>query len=118
MLIGAIPQHLKPFQTILIITGVAALAVAPMLIVDNYKSRKCEQEALRMMAIETNLFEKLAAYKEASGHYPDSIAELSFTNSPQELELLPDLQKIRYTSNGTNFYLGYVGLYGRQGSMN
>jgi len=109
---------MKPFHTTLIVLGVAVLTVAPMLIVDSYKAGKCRQEALRMMAVEMKLIEKLQAYKEASGIYPDSIAMLSFTNSPQELEMLPDLQKIRYSSSKTNYYLGWVGLYGRQGPVN
>ena len=109
---------MKPFRTTLIVLGLAVLAVAPMLVVDSYKAGKCRQEALRMMAIEMKLIEKLQAYKEASGIYPDSIAMLSFTNSPQELEMLPELQKIRYSSSKTNYYLGWVGLYGRQGPVN
>jgi len=103
---------MKAFRTILIVFGLLVLAVAPMLIVDNYKARKCQQETLRMMAVKLVVEQKLDAYREAHGSYPDSIDVLSFTNSPEEVGMIPDLKKIHYRRTPDNYSVGWVGVYG------
>ena len=103
---------MKAFRTTLIIFGIAVLIVAPMLIVDYYKARKSQQEQLRMMAVTLVVDKKVEAYKKANGHYPDSIDVLSFTNSPQEIEMLPDLKKIRYRHTQSDYAVGWDGEYG------
>jgi len=83
-------------RTILIVLGVMVLAVTPMLIVDSYKARKSQQEFKRMYEVKAVVEKKLEAYQQATGHYPDTIDVLIFTNSPEEIAMLPDLKKIRF----------------------
>lgn len=99
-------------RTILIVLGVLVLAAAPMLIVDSYKARKAQQEFIRMNAVRLVVEQKVEAYHQATGHYPDSMAVLSFTNSPQELEMASDLQKIRYRRTADSYAVGWDGVYG------
>ena len=100
---------MKKYRIILIIVGVAVLAIAPMFISDYYSSRKSGQEALRAMAVEKKFIEKLEAYQEATGNYPDSKDLISFTNSPQEIEMLPDIEKINYRRTQSGYAIRYDG---------
>jgi len=52
------------------------------------------------------------AYYKTHAQYPDSIAALSFTNSPRETDILPDLRKIRYRRTESGYSVGWVGDYG------
>jgi len=84
-----------------------------MLIVNYYQARKAHQEFERMIAVRLVVEEKVEAYQKVNGHYPDSIAVLSFTNSPQEIAMLPDLKKIRYRRTADGYYaIGWDGVYG------
>jgi hypothetical protein len=103
---------MKAFRLTFIVFGVALLAVAPMLIVDSYKARKSQQEILRMSAVRLVVEQKLEAYHQAYGYYPDSIGVLSFTNSPEEVGMIPDLKKIRYRHTQSGYSVGWVGVYG------
>lgn len=83
-----------------------------MLIVDAYKAQKSQQESARMYEIKAVLQQKLEAYHEANGRYPDSIDVLSFTNSPQEIGMLSDLKKkVRYRLTKTDYAIGWDGEY-------
>ncbi len=106
---------MKASRVIVIVVGLLVLTVAPMLIIDNYKARKCMGEASRMMAVKRVVMEKLEAYQELHGQYPDSIAVLSFTNSPEEIGMLPDLKKIRYRRTKSGYSVGWIGDYGDLG---
>jgi hypothetical protein len=99
-------------RMILIVLGVMVLAVTPMLIVDSYKAQKARQEFKRMYEVKAVVEQKLEAYHQATGHYPDSIDVLAFTNSPQEIEMLPDLKKIRYRRTPSDYAIGWDGVYG------
>jgi hypothetical protein len=103
---------MKTYRTILIVLGVAVLAIAPMLIVDNYKAWKSRQEFKRMYEVKAVVEQKVEAYHQATGHYPDTLAVLSFTNSPQEIEMSADLKKIRYRRTPSDFAVGWDGEYG------
>jgi hypothetical protein len=103
---------MKTYRTIFIVFGVAVLAVAPMLIVDSYKARKSQQEFKRMYEVKAVVEQKLEAYHQTTGHYPDSIDVLTFTNSPDEIAMLPDLKKIRYRRTPTDYSVGWDGVYG------
>jgi hypothetical protein len=103
---------MKPTRIILIALAIAVLAVAPMLVVDYYKAHKSQQEFERMTAVKLVVQQKVDAYKEATGHYPDSIAVLSFTNTAEEIGMLPDLQKIRYRLTPSGYAVGWDGAYG------
>ena len=99
-------------RTILIVLGLAVLVVAPMLVADSYKARKARLEHERMTALKLLVVEKVEAYERASGHYPDSLAVLSFTNSPREIEMASDLKKIRYRRTPSGYGVGWDGEYG------
>ena len=64
-----------------------------------------------MMAAKLVVEVKVEAYQKETGHYPDSITVLSFTNSPQEIAILPELNKIRYRRTADGYALGWDGSY-------
>jgi type II secretory pathway pseudopilin PulG len=103
---------MKTPRVLLFIIGVAVLAFAPMLMVDSYKARKARQEHERMTALRLVVVEKVEAYEKANGRYPDSLAVLSFTNSPREIEMATDLPKIRYRLTPSGYGVGWDGKYG------
>jgi len=103
---------MKTIRTILIVIGLLALVAAPILIIDSYKARRCMREASRLNAVRLVVRDKVEAYYKSHGQYPDSITILSFTKSPQEMEILPDLRKIRYRRTETGYSVGWVGDYG------
>lgn len=82
-----------------------------MLIVDSYKAQKTKQELKRMYEVKAVVQQKLEAYHQVTGHYPDSIEVLTFTNSLQEIAMLPDLKKIRYRRVDSNYAVGWDGVY-------
>ena len=106
---------MKAFRAIHKLFGIALLAVvvsvAYMLVWGNYKAVKCQEEASRMGAAQTKLAEKLEAYQQAIGFYPDSMEALSFTNSSQEIQMLSDIQKINYRRIKSGYTLSYEGVY-------
>lgn len=99
-------------RTILIVLGIIALPAAWMLIGDYYTARRAHQEFTRMYEVKSVVEQKVEAYYQVTGHYPDSIAVLSFTNSPQEIEMASDLQKIRYRRTRDSYAVGWDGEYG------
>ncbi len=50
---------------------------------------------------------KLEAYRGANGQYPDSLEALAFTNSPQEMRLLPLVHKMTYRRLESGYELSY-----------
>ena len=88
------------------------LAVAPMLIVDSYRARRAWREHERMTALRSLVVEKIEAYEKTNGHYPDSLAVLSFTNSPREVEMASELRKIRFFLTPSGYVVGWDGDYG------
>jgi hypothetical protein len=107
---------MKAFRVIHFLFGVVVIALVWMFGWDYYKSVKCQQEASRVMAAETMLVGKLEDYQKASGHYPDSTEVLSFTNSPEEIQMLPDVQRIQYRRTESGYALRYDGIYGYHSS--
>ena len=60
------------------------------------------------------LIEKLKEYQRASGHYPVSTEALSFTNSPQEIQMLPNVRRIQYQLTEQGYALRYDSVYTEQ----
>jgi hypothetical protein len=108
---------MKPIRLVLILAAV----ISPFVLKfrwEHYRAVKGQEEALRMMKAETKLVEKLEAYQQANGHYPDSFRELSFTNSAQETQMLPDVQKLVYRKSKSGGYtLSYEGVSGYRSSF-
>ena len=107
---------MKPFRAIHFLVGVVVLALICGFGWNYYKSVKCQQEALRIMSAQTALVGKLEAYQRANGHYPDSTDSLSFTNSSQEIQMLPDIRRIQYRRTESGYALRYDGIYGYHSS--
>ena len=100
---------MKASRVINIVFGVAVLSVAPMLIEDYYKARKASEEFKRMYQVKALVEQKIEAYHQATGHYPGSIDDLSFTNSAEEIGMSPDLKKIRYRRTASDYRVGWDG---------
>jgi hypothetical protein len=66
-----------------------------------------ETKASRMEATENKIIERLKAYHQANGHYPDSLQILIATNSPQEIQMLADAQLINYQRTNGGYVLSY-----------
>ena len=94
---------MKKYRKDFIVSGILVLIIASMLIEDDYKARKNLQETLRTSHVVAIVNQKKWAYHATNGYYPSSIDILSFTNSPQEIDILPDLKKIRYRITRTDF---------------
>jgi len=65
-------------------------------------------EMAREVALENRLVAQLEAYQQAHGHYPDSLATLTVTNSPQDTRIM---QKMSYHLTPTGFTLSYAGSF-------
>jgi len=64
-----------------------------------------------MMAAETMLIGKLKNYHRMNGHYPDSTKALSFTNSPQEIQMLPEVRRIQYRRTAQGYEFRHASIY-------
>jgi hypothetical protein len=103
---------MKTFRAVHFLFGVAVVALICSFGWDYYKSIECQQEASRIMAAKTMLVGKLEDYQRANGHYPDSTDTLSFTNTPQEIEMSSDIRWIQYRRTESGYALRYDGIYG------
>jgi len=92
--------------------GVAVLALACLFGWIVYASIRNGREASRVEVMQTALEAKLAAYRRATGEYPDSLQLLSFTNSSQEVQMLPGIRKISYRHTKSGYVLSYEGASG------
>jgi len=107
---------MKAFRAIHFLFGVVALALVFGIGLHYYESIQNQREASRMMAAQTMLVGKLEDYQRANGHYPNSTEALSFTNSPQEIQMLPDIRRIQYRCTQSGYALRYDGIYGYHSS--
>jgi hypothetical protein len=79
----------------------------------NYvKTTRTQQEQSRVTIAEDILVRKLEVYHMAHGSYPDSIAALSFTNSSLEVQMLPDIQQLKYWRTQSGYELKYSSILG------
>lgn len=95
----------------LIVLGVAVLAAAPMLIIDYHRAHQAKQENDRATFVISCVRLKADAYDRANGHYPDSLNDLSFTNSAQDGEIAVDLSKVSYVRTPKGYLIGWHGTY-------
>ena len=102
---------MKSLRTILIVLGAMVLVLAPMLIVDSYQAHKSQQEHERATFVKSVVRQKVEAYEKANGRYPDSLNDLTFTNSAQEHEIAPDLSNISYFRRPSGYVIGWDGTY-------
>jgi hypothetical protein len=79
----------------------------------NYvKTTRTEEEQSRVTVAEDILTRKLEVYHLAHGCYPDSIAALSFTNSGLEIQMLPEIQQLKYWRTQSGYELKYSSFLG------
>src|SRR5215472_16146405 len=93
---------------LLIFMGAIALPLGWRFLTD-YRTHSEEQ---RVIVAEKVLVRKLETYQLAYGHYPDSIAALSFTNSALEKQVLPDVQQLSYERTSSGYTVKYDSLLG------
>jgi len=102
---------MKSRHVVLIVVALAVLAFAPMLLVDSYKTHKSKQEHDRAISVISAVRQKVEAYQQVNGHYPDSLKDLSFTNSIQEQEIVSDFSNISYSRTPQGYAVGWHGTY-------
>jgi hypothetical protein len=103
---------MKYLRPIFIIFLMVAVTMVPPLWVSSIKARKSKEEFERMILVKSIVREKVEAYEQTTGHYPDSLDVLSFTNSPQELEIASELSNnISYRRTLQGYAIGWDGLY-------
>ena len=68
-----------------------------------------EAERSRIEEMRQELQQKLGAYHEAKGHYPDSTDSLPFTNSRQGTRSQPKLREVKYRRADAGYELSYAG---------
>ena len=93
----------KADRAIRFLVSLVLLWAAVMLIQDYHKTQKSREEFRRLTMVKELVGAKVEAYHKVNGHYPDSIAVLSFTNSPEERAIEPDLQKVRYRRTADSY---------------
>jgi hypothetical protein len=86
------------------------LVIAAMFAWDCFR----EAKASRMEVVENKMLERLKAYHQANGRYPDSLRVLVIANSPQEIQTLADIQLIDYQRTNGGFVLSYKSADGYQ----
>jgi hypothetical protein len=92
--------------------GIFLCAIVLPLTWNYVKTTRTQAEQSRVTIAEDILVRKLEAYHMAHGSYPDSIAALSFTNSNLEIQVLPDIQQIKYQHSQSGYTLKYSSILG------
>jgi len=101
---------MKPFRIIRLLFGVLALvllaSIAAALLLPPFQNA----EFLRIEALQTKLQQRLEAYRQAEGHYPDSLLQaLTVTNLPRGLRAQSDIRKMRYNRTESGYEVSYKG---------
>jgi hypothetical protein len=92
--------------------GIFVCAIALPLALNYYKDTRTHREQLRITIAEDILVRKLEVYQLTNGHYPDTIAVLSFTNSALEIQRLPDIRQVQYRRTKSGYTLQYNSIMG------
>lgn len=92
--------------------GIFVLAIVLPLGGGYLKDTWTHREETHVTVAEDILERKLEVYHLATGHYPDGISALSFTNSDIEEQMLPDIQKIRYERTQHGYKIWYSDVLG------
>jgi hypothetical protein len=92
--------------------GIFVCAIVLPLTWNYVKATRTQEEQSRVTIAEDILTRKLEVYHLAHGCYPDSIAALSFTNSGLEVQVLPDIQQIKYRRTQSGYVLKHVSILG------
>jgi type II secretory pathway pseudopilin PulG len=102
----------KPLRSIHALVGIAVMAFACIVAWSGYQHFRIDGEASRIERVLTAAEDKLAAFQRANGRYPDSLKALIFTNSPQEVRMIADIQNINYQRIKDGYVLSYEGAFG------
>jgi|SRR5580698_9996767 hypothetical protein len=77
-----------------------------------FKDLRTRQEQSRVLIIEKIVVRKLENYQIAHGRYPDSLNDLSFTNSMLEIEKQSDIHLLQYERTSSGYILKYNSILG------
>ena len=91
--------------------GLVIIALACGVAWQFYASARSHKEAARTDAAFNQVIQRLDAYNRVTGHYPDSLAAITSTNTA-EVQLLTDLPKIAYQRTQSGYVLSYTGFAG------
>src|SRR5436853_4202619 len=72
-----------------------------------YQNARSQRLTERIAAAQNKVVEKLSAYYGTNGHYPESLQVLTFTNSPEEIKMLPDVRKMTYGRTKSGYAISY-----------
>jgi hypothetical protein len=92
--------------------GIFVCAIVLPLSWNYVKTTRTQAEQSRVTIAEDILTRKLEVYHMAHGSYPDSIAALSFTNSSLEVQVLPDIQQLKYWRTQSGYTIKYSSFLG------
>ncbi|HXB59110.1 MAG TPA: hypothetical protein VNU95_06080 [Candidatus Acidoferrales bacterium] len=98
--------------------GIFVCAIVLPLTWNYVKTTRTQAEQSRVTIAEDILVRKLEVYHMAHGSYPDSIAALSFTNSSLEIQVMPDIQQIKYYRTPSGYELKYSSILGYSSTVN
>jgi hypothetical protein len=92
--------------------GIFVCAIVLPLSWNYVKTTRTQAEQSRVTIAEDILTRKLEVYHMAHGSYPDSIAALSFTNSSLEVQMVPDIQQLKYWHTQSGYTIKYSSFLG------
>jgi hypothetical protein len=96
--------------------GIFLIAIVLPLSWNYFETAWANKTQTHAALVEDIVERKLEMYKLANGQYPDSINALAFTNSTLEIQMLPDIQKIKYYRTQSGYELKY-GIFGLRSSV-
>ena len=101
---------MKPFRAIHLLFGILAVIplayIAAALVLPPFQ----HAESSRIEGLEARLERTLEAYRQARGHYPDSLQQaLAVANSPHEVRVESDVRKMVYSHTDSGYELSYTG---------
>jgi hypothetical protein len=101
---------MKPFRIIHFLFGVLASVPLVMIAAALVLSPFQNAESSRIEGLQTELQQSLEAYRQARGHYPDSLLQaLTMTNCPRELRAQSDMRKMTYKHTEAGYDVSYNG---------
>ncbi len=103
--------NMKALRIIHVLFGFLALLcllwVAAAFVLPSFR----ESESTRIEGLQADLQRKLEAFRGAKGYYPDSLDALTFTNTPEEIRVQPDVGKMSYKRQDSGYELSHKGCW-------
>ena len=87
---------------IVFFTLVAVILIGPIIII--ISNEFAARASHRRLAAERIIRDKLFAYEKAHDRFPESLDSVSFTNTPAERAMLPEIRKFDYRLDDKDFF--------------